>query len=158
MCVPVFQDRYLQTVMFSSAISAIQSQVCATFGCSLFSLFTPNPKQTGTCLLQQLLVRLLSIGGMMDKVWYNPKWRRTERRQQSLDARRGQEFSGRQSRGGGKARVSNRTLKRSCTFKGVRGLGDSPKELMLRFHTRKKILLFLQVYCINAKYRNVLEK
>ena len=43
-------------------------------------------------------------------------------------------------------------------FKGVGGLGNSPKESMLRLDTRKKSLLFLQVYSINAKYRNVLQK
>ena len=131
MYVPVFQDRYLQTVMFSSVISAIQSQACATFGCSLISLSIPNPKQTGACLLQQLLVWLLSIGGMMDKVWYKPKRGRTERRKQSPEARRGQEFSGRQSRGGGKARVSTGPLRGPACLRELEGLGTHPRSQCL---------------------------
>lgn len=141
-CVPVFQDRYLQTVMFSSVISAIHSQVCATFGCSLISLSTPNPKQTGTCLLQQLLVRLLSIGGMMDKVWYKPKWRKTEMRQQSLEARRGQEFSGHQSRGGGKARVFTGPLRGLACLRELEGLETYPRSQCLDSTRERKVYYF----------------
>lgn len=77
----------------------------------------------------------------MDKVWYKPKWRRTERRKQSLEARRGQEFSGRQSRGGGKARVSTGPLRGSARLRELEGLGTHPRSQYLDSTREEKLTI-----------------
>lgn len=140
MCVTVFQDRYLQ-MMFSSAISAIQSQVRAAFGCSLFSFPPQTLSKQEHVYYNSRVVRLLSIGGMMDKVWYNPKWGGQKGDSSHWMPGEAKNSVDLYSRGGGKARVSKRTLKRSCTFKGVRGLWRLTQGVNARFHTKENLTI-----------------